>query len=189
MSRAEFLATLRAGLRGAPQAAVDEIIADYSAHFDEGIADNRNEAEIAAALGEPRVIAGELRMEMRVENFEAAPSVKSGLQVLTGALTQGIVSFFLLIAAALMLLIVPVAAMVIGALAGAGGWFLFDGASFELPGGISTTLLCGIGLIAAAVSLTAFLMLAGNALVRAVGRHARLRVHLVSRSSQPGIPP
>ena len=35
-ARVEFLASLRAGLRGAPTALVDELIADYSLHFDEG---------------------------------------------------------------------------------------------------------------------------------------------------------
>ena len=50
-ARAEFLTTLRAGLRGAPASSIDEVVADYIAHFDEGLAANRSEADIAAALG------------------------------------------------------------------------------------------------------------------------------------------
>jgi uncharacterized membrane protein len=188
MSRAEFLAALRAGLRGVPQTAVEEIVADYAAHFDEGVAVQRSEADIAAALGEPRVIAGELRMEMRIEDFEAAPSVRSGLRVLTGAWRHGVASFVLLCAVALMLLVVPVAAMAIGALVGAGGWFFVEGSSLELNGGMATIVLCGVGLIAAAVSLMALLMLAGHGLVHLVGRYTRLRSRILPRSSQPGIP-
>ena len=33
-ARAEFLATLRAGLRGAPAGSIEEIVVDYAAHFD-----------------------------------------------------------------------------------------------------------------------------------------------------------
>jgi len=188
MSRAEFLAALRAGLRGAPPTTVEEIVADYAAYFDEGVAVQRSEADIAAALGEPRVIAGELRMEMRVEDFEAAPSVRSGLRVLTGAWRHGVVSFLLLCVVALMLALVPIAAMAFGVLMGAGGWFLVEGSSLELNGGLATIVLCSVGLMAAAASLLALMMLAGHGLVHVVGRYTRLRSRLLPRSSQPGIP-
>ena len=186
MSRAEFLAALRAGLRGAPPVAVEEIVADYSAHFDEGAAANRQESEIAASLGDPHVLASEMCMELRIENFEAEPTVRSGLQVLGGAVRQGFVGFLLLCASAFMLVIVPIAAMVIGALVGTAGWFFSDGSSLGLNGGFATVALCGVGLIAATVSLTALLMLAGHALVRAVSRYTRLHSRLLPRHSQPG---
>ena len=188
VSRAEFLATLRAGLRGASEATIEEIVADYAAHFDEGAAVQRGEADIAAALGDPRVIAAELRMEMRIEDFEAAPSVRSGLRVLTGAWRQGAVSFLLLCVVALMLVLVPIAAMAVGALLAAGGWFFVNGSSLELNGGLATILLCGVGLIAAAVSLMGLMMLAGHGLVHVVGRYTRLRSRILPRYSQPGIP-
>jgi len=188
MSRAEFLATLRAGLRGAPEATVEEVLADYAAHFDEGVAVQRSEADIAAALGDPRAIASELRMEMRIGDFEAAPSVRSGLRVLTGAWRHGVVSFLLLCVVALMLALVPIAAMAVGVLLAAGGWFFIDGSSLELNGGMATILLCGVGLIAAAVSLMALMMLAGHGLVHVVGRYTRSRSRILPRSSQPGIP-
>ena len=127
-------------------------------------------------------------MEIRIEKFEAEPSVRSGLQVLGGALRQRFVGFLLLCASALMLLIVPIAAIVIGALAGTAGWFFVDGSSLGLNGGFATVALCGVGLLAAAVSLTALLMLAGRVLVRAVSRHTRLHSRLLPRTSQTGTP-
>ena len=84
--------------------------------------------------------------------------------------------------------IVLPAAMVVSAVFGVGLWFIFDPSAFELPAGSAASLLCGIGLIAASVSLTAILMLAGNVLVRAIGRYTRLRFHLLPRVSQPGTP-
>jgi hypothetical protein len=66
---------------------------------------------------------------------------------------------------------------------------LVAGSSFGLPGGVGTTVLAGLGLIAAAVSLAAFLLLFGKALVSGVGRYARLRFRVLPRVSQPGKSP
>ena len=188
--RTDFLAALRAGLRGAPPSAIDEIVADYSAHFDEGAAANRPEADIAAALGDPHSLADELRMELRIEKFEAAPSPRSAAQVVAGVIALGVVNTVLLcVAAPLLALAGLVLSLAILAFAGSGVWFLFAGSSLEIPGGTGTTVLCGLGLIAAAVSLAAFLLLAGKTLVSGIGRYARLRFRLLPRASQPGKSP
>jgi uncharacterized membrane protein len=188
--RVEFLATLRAGLRGAPQPAIEDIVADYAAHFDEGRAANRTEAEIVAALGEPHLLADEHRMALRIESFESAPSVRSGAQVLSGAVALGAINTFLLcVAAPLVGLIALVLGLTAITLVAAGIWIFVAGASLELPGGLATVVLCGFGLIAAAVSLAAFLMLGGYALVNAIGRYSRLRFRLLPNASQPGLTP
>ena len=188
--RIEFLATLRAGLRGAPQNAIDDIVADYQAHFDEGAAANRTEADIAAALGEPHTLADEHRMALRIESFESAPTVRSGAQVLAGAVALGVINTFLLcVAAPLIGLLVLILGLAVLTLVGAGIWLFVAGASIEVPGGLTTAVLCGFGLIAAAVSLAALLMLAGHALVNAIGRYARLRFRLLPNASQPGTTP
>jgi len=187
--RAEFLAALRAGLRGAPQAAVDEILADYAAHFDEGVAANRTEPDMVAALGEPHALADEHRLALRIESFESAPSVRSGAHVLAGAVALGAINTVLLcVAAPLLGLVAFVLALTVVSFVATGIWFIFAGASLELPGGVATTLLCGFGLMAAAVSLVALLALAGQALVNAIGRYSRLRFRFLPNTSQPGIP-
>ena len=188
--RVEFLATLRAGLRGAPPAAIDDIIADYAAHFDEGAAANRDESAVAAALGDPQLLADEHRMSLRIDSFRSAPTVRSGAQVLAGAMALGAINAVLLCVAAPLLGLVALAlGLTIAAFVGTGIWFFVAGASLELPGGATTTVLCGLGLIAAAVFLAALLMLAGHALVNAIGRYSRLRFRLLPQASQPGTPP
>jgi uncharacterized membrane protein len=190
VSRAEFLAALKAGLRGTPPNAIDEIVADYSVHFDEGAAANRSEADIAAALGDPLALADELRMESRIETFEAAPSPRSAVQVVAGVIALGIVNTILLCVATPLLAIAALAlALAILAFLGGGAWFLFAGSSLDLPGGAATTVLSSLGLIAAAVSLTATLLLAVKALVSGLGRYARLRFRFLPRASQPGNSP
>ncbi len=80
MSRQAFLGRLRAGLRGLPPQVVDDIAADYEAHFAEGAAAGRSEAEIAAALGDPDRLARELRAEASLKRWEADrnPSAAAG---------------------------------------------------------------------------------------------------------------
>jgi uncharacterized membrane protein len=188
--RTEFLAALRAGLRGAPASAIDEVVADYAAHFDEGVAANRTESDIAAALGDPYALAGEVRMELRIEAFESAPSPRSAAKVIADAVALGMINIVLLCVAVPFLAIVAFATMLaILAFAGGGVWLLVDGATLGLPGGIAATVLCASGLIFAAVSLAALLLLSGKALVSAIGRYAQLRFRFLPRDTQPGKSP
>jgi uncharacterized membrane protein len=186
-ARAEFLATLRAGLRDAHPEAIDEIIADYSAHFDEGMAAKRSDAEIAAALGDPLALADELRMELRIGSFEAAPSARSAAQVIGGAIALGAVNIVLLCVVGPLLALLALGAIVaLFTAAGTGIWFLIAGSSLGLPGGIGTPVLCGLGLLTAAISIGAFLMLAGRTLTRGLARYARLRYRFLPRASKTG---
>jgi len=187
--RAEFLTTLRAGLRGAPASSIDEIIADYGAHFDEGAAAKRSDAEIASALGDPLALADELRMELRIGNFEAAPSTRSAAEVIGGVIAMGVLNTVLLcVVGPLLSLMALGAILAILAAAGAGIWFLFAGSSLGLPGGIGTPVLSGLGLLAAAISMGAFLLLAGRALTSGLARYVRHQYRLLPRESKPGTP-
>jgi uncharacterized membrane protein len=189
-ARAEFLTTLRAGLRGAPASSIDEIVADYIAHFDEGRAANRSEADIAAALGDPLVLADELRLELCIGRFEAAPSPRSAAKVIGGAIVSGALNTLLLcIVGPLLALLALATALAILTAAGTGIWFLIAGASLGLPGGFGTSVLCGLGLLAAAVSMSALLLLGARALVGGIARHARLTYRFLPRVSKLGTPP
>ena len=57
MMRNEFIKRLKAGLKGMPQDAIDDIVADYEEHFEAGLAEGRSEEEVAAALGNPSRLA------------------------------------------------------------------------------------------------------------------------------------
>jgi uncharacterized membrane protein len=188
-ARAEFLATLRAGLRGTPAASIEEILADYTAHFVEGAAANRSEAEITAALGDPLALADELRMELRIKTFESAPSTRSGAHVVGGVIAMGAVNTVLLCIVAPLLALSGLT-LTLASLAAAvsGVWFLTAAASLGLPGGTGTTVLCGLGLISAAISLGAFLALAARAVVNAIARYVRLQYRFLPRSPNPGTP-
>ena len=57
MNKVGFLRTLRDGLAGLSPQDVDEILADDTAYFDEGLASGRSEEHIAAGLGDPSRLA------------------------------------------------------------------------------------------------------------------------------------
>jgi uncharacterized membrane protein len=190
MTRTEFLAALRAGLRGAHPEVIDEIVADYTAHFEEGAAADRNESDVASALGDPLRLADELRMELRIEAFEAAPSARTAARVIAGAVGIGVLSVVLLCVIG-PLLVVAASGAVLGILSAiaAGIWFLFAGTSLGLPGGTATIVLCAFGLLSAGISAAAVLVLASKLLVAAIARYARFHYRLLPHTSTTGKTP
>ncbi|HEV7606259.1 MAG TPA: DUF1700 domain-containing protein [Steroidobacteraceae bacterium] len=187
-ARAEFLATLRAGLRGVPSQAVDEAVTDYSAHFEEGATAGRSDADIAAALGDPLALADELRVELHIERWQATPSARSALQIIAGSLALGTMNTFLVFVALPLMLVFALATLFsIAICVIAGIWFAFAGGSLGLPGGPAVVPLCALGLVSAAISFTALGILTGKALVTALGRYVRINYRFLTRPPGPGL--
>ncbi|MBV8658724.1 MAG: DUF1700 domain-containing protein [Burkholderiales bacterium] len=81
MSRANFLENLRKALAGFSKRDVDDIIADYEEYFREAQAAGRDELAVAKALGAPRQLARQLRVDARVQAWEThrSPSTLAGM--------------------------------------------------------------------------------------------------------------
>jgi uncharacterized membrane protein len=182
-ARLAFLATLRAGLRGAPPEAIDDAVADYASHFDVGAAKGRNEEEIAAALGDPLALADELRVEMRIDRWKAAPTPGAAAKLIGAVIGLGaintILAFVMLPLLCLLFFSFVVADVLIF---GIGGWFMIAGPSlgFERP----ASLLAGAGLVFAAITIAALLGLFAIAFINGLGRYARLHYRLLPRPGQ-----
>src|SRR6266571_3931894 len=82
MNRVAFLTILNDGLAGLPAQEIDDILADYISYFDEAQASGRNEEEVAAALGDPRRLARELRTEAGMRRWENHRSLGNSAAVL-----------------------------------------------------------------------------------------------------------
>ncbi len=179
-ARSAFLATLRAGLRGAPPRLIDETIADYRAHFDEGAAAGRGDEDIAAALGDPLVLADELRVEAGINDWQAARSPRTALQLVNSVVSLGALN------AAVAVIALPVLIILAAILASAivlvvtGAWMLFAGDALGPQFGLFVRILASIGLISAAVSLFALTALAATALLDLLGRYTRLHYRVLS---------
>jgi uncharacterized membrane protein len=190
MNRLAFLTTLRDGLAGLAPQDIDEILADYTAYFDEARAAGRNEESVAAALGDPRRLARELRAETGLRRWENHGSLSNSAAVLLalGGLAAVDVLFLLPLLLAVMLaaLVLGLIAVVLG-IVGAGSLLsLLKLAPFASLATIVRRAVAGIGLIAASFGIGALLLFALNGAVRLLGRYARVHYRLLKPQHGPG---
>jgi uncharacterized membrane protein len=179
MTRQAFLDRLRAGLRGLSPQAMDDIIADYDAHFAEGVAAGRTEAQVAEALGDPHRLARELRAEANIKRWEEDKNPAAALGAIVALLGLGAIDIFILL---------PILVGVIGVLVGlyaVAVAFLIGGVAVTIFGpftsdsGVSAFLL-GLGMTAGAVCGLAFLTLISVGLVNALVRYGRLHFRVLT---------
>ncbi|WP_158938584.1 DUF1700 domain-containing protein [Burkholderia sp. S171] len=183
MNSEAFLRTLRAGLAGLSKEEVEEIIADYAAHFAEARASGRSEAEVAEALGDPARLARELRAETGLRRFEAHRSFANLITAMLALAGLAAVDIFFLMP---LLLVVAAIALGIGiglvALGAVGAHMIFTVVFFahggSFVGGV-IRFVVGIGLIACLVIGGSLLLLGLGAGVRMLGRYIRLHYRLL----------
>jgi uncharacterized membrane protein len=175
MTKAEFLDRMKKGLNGLPQSAIDDIVADYEAHFTDAALHGRPEAEVAAALGDPARLARELKAEAGLKSWETQKSPSSAASAIMGIIGLGAID---------LLILLPMAGGVVGTLIGlfaaAVGLFIAGGVVFAvcpflgLPGGALGALLAGAGLMTAAAAIGCLTVAASIWLVNGIIWYARL---------------
>ncbi|HEX8047979.1 DUF1700 domain-containing protein [Rhizobium sp.] len=182
MTRDAFLRTLRLGLAGLPPQEIEDIVADYAAHFAESDASGRGEAEVAAALGDPARIARELRAEAGLRRFEAHWSMSNMLAAAMALAGLAIVDILFLLPLLLVAVVITfglaVALVAIGAV---GMKIIFTTLLFDLGGpviGIIARLLIGAGLVSCLLGGGALLLMGLGAGIRMLGHYARLHFRL-----------
>jgi uncharacterized membrane protein len=183
MNRIDFLRMLHDGLDGLPEPVVDDILSDYVAHFEEARAAGRSEDEVAAALGDPRQLARELRAETRLRQWEGDRSLRNSATALLALGGLAAVDLFLLLplllAAGLALFVSGIVTFALG-VAGIGTLFsVFKIAVFASITRLLLRVVVGIALLAASVGIGSLVLLALNAVVRALGNYARLHYRLL----------
>jgi uncharacterized membrane protein len=179
MTRQDFLDRLRAGLRGLSSHAVNDIVADYDAHFAEGAAAGRTEAQVAEALGDPHRLARELRAEANIKRWEEEKNPAAALGAIVALLGLGAIDLFILL---------PILVFVIGLLVSlyaAAVALLLGGAAVAIFGPFASSsaiavILLGVGLMAAAICGLAVLTLISVGLVNALIRYGRLHFRLLT---------
>lgn len=181
MTRQAFMARLREGLRGLPPQAVADIVADYEAHFTDGEAAGRSEAEVAAALGDPDRLAREIRAESSLNRWREERSPGAAAAAVFAVLGLGAIDILILL---------PILMAVAGTIIGIGvaviavffvGAFVFAAGPFlDPPGGPATALLGGIGLMAGSASGGAVLTIICIGLMNALVWYGRLHYRLLT---------
>ena len=186
MNRAEFLARLRRGLVGLPAATANEIVADYEAHFADGAAAGRSEAEVAEALGDPDRLSRELKAEASAQRWRQEPSASSAAGAVFGILGLGAIDILILLPIAL-----PIFGTVLSMLIGgvgvfvAGGFVMVAGSFMGLPGGALAAALLGVGLMGLGVFMVALMALLTKWLIDATIWYARLHYRVLKPALEP----
>jgi uncharacterized membrane protein len=190
MNKASFLRILRDGLAGFPAQDVDDILADYSAYFDEGLASSRSEEHVAAALGDPRRLARELRAETGLRRWENHRSLRNSTAALLALGGLAAVDLLLLLpllfAAVLAVLVLGLVIFVLGIIGVGLLLSVFKLAALAPISTIVLRVLAGIGLISASAVIATLLVLAFNGAVKKLGDFARLHYRLLKPEQHLG---
>ena len=180
MTRQDFIARLRAGLRGLPPAAVADILADYETHFADGASAGRSEPEVAAALGDPDRLARELRAEAGLRRWEAERNPSAAASAVFAVLGLGAIDVLILLPillwAAGTLLGMAVAAL---ALFAVGAGLMIAGPFLISSAPVMALLLGGFGLMAGAACLGSVAAIGGIGGTNALVWYGRLHLRLL----------
>jgi uncharacterized membrane protein len=186
MTREAFMARLWDGLKGLPPQTAAEIVADYQAHFTEGEAAGRTDADIAAALGDPDRLAVELRAEAGLKRWEAERNPAAAAAAVFAVLGLGAIDLLILLPILMGVVctlfgiaIACIGVMIAGAVVFAAGPFSAP------PGGPVVALLGGLGLMAGSVSGAAILTLICIGLTNALVWYGRLHFRLLKPAIDP----
>ncbi len=186
MSRQAFLNRLREGLRDMPAGAADDIIADYEAHFVEGEAAGRTEAEVAAALGDPGRLARELKAEAGLKQWEAQRNPTAAASAVFAVLGLGAIDVLILLP-----ILLPIGGTLFGlaivgvVLFGVGGFLFAIGPFIGAGSEIAAVMLAGLGVMAGGSSLGALTALATIGFVNALVWYGRLHMRLLKPALEP----
>lgn len=186
MTRTEFISRLRQGLRGLPEQTQTEIIADYETHFADGAAAGRNEADIAAALGDPDRLARELKAEAGLKRWEETRKPEAAAAAVFAVLGLGAIDLLILLpilvavgSVLCVFALVLIVCFVIGAVIFVAGPFAHGG------GAPIAALLAGLGLMSGSVSGVAVLTMVSIGLVNLLVWYGRLHYQLLKPAIEP----
>ena len=188
MTRAQFLDQLRYGLAGLPPQDLNDIIADYSAHFDEGQAHGRSEEDVAQSLGDPKRLARELRAEAQVRAWEQKPTPGNFFAVLFAFVGLAAIDFVIMLpllgwlALFAFITVLACIGLVIGGIAA-----LVAALSFGHFYSVTNSLArfcAGVGLVSLGIALGASLLLFARWVIDLLAKFARLHYKLLKQADQ-----
>jgi uncharacterized membrane protein len=94
MNKLLYLEKLEKNLRSLPAEEITDIINDFKEYFDVGIERGRSEEELSLSLGNPKMLARQIRLESYIKKAE---ETKSASNILRAVFTSIGLSFFNLI--------------------------------------------------------------------------------------------
>ena len=180
MTRDEFLSRLKRGLAGLPVSSAAEILTDYKAHFDDGLAAGRTEAEISAKLGDPDRLARELKAEAGIQRWHQEKNPSAAAGAVFAVLGLGALDILILLPILMTVIGIMFAVLIAVVVGFFGGAVIMIAAPFSVaPGGIAATILAGLGVMAGSTFVAALLAISTILLVNGLVWFARLHYRLL----------
>lgn len=178
MSRTLFIARLRQGLKGLSPEEIDDIVLDYEAHFSDAIAAGRSETEVAASLGDPLRLGGELSAETKLRRWETSRNPRTFVQAGLGMVGLQAFNIFILLPVFAALLVCAGIAAYVLYIVGSTGFHLLGGL-LSGNGSVLVPTLVGLGLICGVVGIGGLLAILLDGGLRLLSRYMRLNYRLL----------
>ena len=137
MQKDEFLCQLKKSLCRLPESDQLDVIADFEEHFTIGVEAGRNEADIAATLGDPRVIGKEFAALFLVRQAEEDPSAGGISRAVVATLGLGLFNLLVVFIPFIILIVLLAVILVVVFSLACAGPFLTGYAVLELLGVIT----------------------------------------------------
>jgi uncharacterized membrane protein len=183
VTRALFIARLRHGLRGLAPEEIDEIAADYDAHFSDAAAAGRPETDVAASLGDPLRLGREIRVETKLRRWEQRRNPRTFMRA--GAALLPVFSLAILAPVVLALLLGAGAAAYLLYIVAVTGLRLVAGLASG-NGNVAVPAMVGAGLLSGVVGSGALLALLLDSGMRLLGRYVRVNYRLLKPDDLEG---
>lgn len=184
MSRALFLSRLKAGLAGMPGEEMRDILSDYEAHFAEGEAAGRSDADVEAALGDPARLAKELRAEAGLRNWEEKRSPGNFLRATAALMGLATLDFLVLLPLGLLFLfVIGVVLFALSIVARVGVSLVMSLGHGDIAG--PALAFAGLGIFSGAIGAGALIVLLLVWALRLFGGYVRLHYRVLDKTNQP----
>ena len=182
MTRDIFFSELKKHLKGCSKEEMDEIIEDYNEYFNDAIDAGRNEEEVCAALGSPKLLARQLIAESAIKIAEDSYSIDNILKATLAIVGLGFFNLvFILgplvgvISVVFSLALVAIILLILGVISPLGLFMLESYAAFDLL----IYFLSAIGIFAAGTALGSFTILLSRLIYRALVKYLKLNLKIV----------
>ncbi len=90
MNKKEYLNKLAKLIKKLPEEDREDIISDYEEHFRIGMENGRSEEDISKALGNPELVAKQIKAEYMIKKAEDRPSASSILEAIMAVTALGL---------------------------------------------------------------------------------------------------
>jgi uncharacterized membrane protein len=189
LNKIEFINKMKKELQGLPEQDKKELLYDYEEHFNIGIANGRDEDEIAQSLGNPKVIARELKANYHITKAESDGSIHNLFRAVFASVGLGFFNLvfvlgpFIGVAAVIFSFYVAGFAIGFSGIVTIIGGFvqIFNPGLLNMPSNVFITFLVGIGLIALGIAFLLTIQIITKQFIKLTIKYLNLNLSIIRK--------